>query len=177
MIRLAVCGALALACAVGLWELRPAPDASAVAQGLVVGVYKLKLKGDGWLRSSSAPYLLERVGGNALLVLSRNVPDDGKLKVEIRLDRALTGGLVDLATPDPAFVGTGYVVGDSLAVIDTGGPTYVNAFTLTFLKEGARVAGHWISAYPAVDPAAGPASAVGIEFAGRKLQKLGRGVR
>ena len=94
-----------------------------------------------------------------------------KMKVEIRLDPSFAGGLVDLATPEPAFTGSGYVVGDSLAVIDTGAPTYVNAFTLTFLRDGEKVVGHWTSVFPATDPASGAASGLAIEFAGRRAKQ------
>ncbi len=148
---------------------RDAPEAAAVAPSQVLGVYKLKLKGDGWLRGSTAPYRVERVGGNANLLLSAGT--DGRLRVEIRLDPSFSGGLLDLATPATAFVGEGYMAGDSLTVIDTGAPTYVNAITLTFLKDGARLIGHWLSAYPPAAADAGPGSAVGIDVSGRKLGK------
>lgn len=161
--------ALLVVAAVAALVAHEAPDASAVAPSQVVGVYKLKLKGDGWLRGSSEPYRVERIGGNATLILSAGAA--GRLHAEIRLDPSFTGGLLDLATPATAFVGEGYMAGDSLALIDTGAPTYVNAMTLTFLKDGARVLGHWISAYPPAAADAGPGSAVGIEVSGRKLGK------
>jgi hypothetical protein len=150
-----------------LWH--GAPEASAVAPSQVVGVYRLKLKGDGWLRGTTEPYRVERIGGGATLLLAAGTA--GRLHAEIRLDPEFTGGLLDLATPATAFVGEGYMVGDSLTVIDTGAPTYVNAITLTFLKDGARIVGHWLSAYPPAAADAGPGSAVGIGVSGRKLGK------
>lgn len=161
--------ALVLAAAVAAAVGRDAPEASAVAPSQVVGIYKLKLKGDGWLRGSAEPYRVERISGNATLVLAAGTA--GKVRAEIRLDPSFSGGLLDLATPATAFVGEGHMVGDSLTVIDTGAPTYVNAMTLTFVKDGARCLGHWLSAYPPAAADSGPGSAVGIEISGRKLGK------
>jgi hypothetical protein len=177
MKRFLLLACLATALAAGTaFVVRPRPDeASAVSPSQVVGGYKLKLKGDGWVRGTSVPYRAERIAGNAVLTLTRASADplDRKLKVEIRLDQAFTGGLLDLATPDPAFVGEGFVVGDSMTVIDTGGPTFVNVLTLQFLKDGGRMVGHWVSSYPAADPDSGPASAVGIDFTGRHFKARG----
>lgn len=160
---------LALAC-LGAWcAFRPSPRADAVAPAQVVGTYKLRLKGDGFVRSASDPYRIERISGTALLQIARTLADDTKVQVTIQLDKTLTGGIADLATPKPDFAGEGYIVGDSLTIIDTGGPTYVNALTLTFLKDGERVAGHWLASFPATDPAKSTTSGVGIDFAGRRL--------
>lgn len=145
-------------------------EASAVTPAQVVGAYRIKLKGEGWLRGKSSPYRAERIDGSAVLLLVRDTADSEKLKVEIRLDPSLAGGLADLATPEPAFAGAGYVIGDSLSVIDTGAPTYVNAFVLTFLKDGDKVAGHWMSVFPSTDPASGAASGLAIDFAGRRTK-------
>lgn len=165
----------AAAAALVLFAARSAPDAQAVAPAQVVGVYKIKLKGDGWWRGTTTAYGAERVNGNALLVFARNQPDDGKLKVSIQLDPALSGGLVDVATPTPDFLGTGMLVGDSMTVIGNGAATYVNAITFTFLKGGARIIGHWVAAFPPSDaaPDSSAAGAFGIDFAGRKLSKRG----
>jgi hypothetical protein len=166
--RLLLVCAAALAAAAGSLAWPTARDASAVAPSQLVGVYKLRLKGEGWVRGTTEPYRSERVGGSALLTVSRNVADDTKLHVEIRLAPQLDNGVLDLATPGVAFVGDGVLVGDSMAVIDTGGPTYVNALTLTFLRDGDRVIGHWVASYPATDAANGAASGAGVSFNGRR---------
>lgn len=162
-------GALALVGA----ALLARPEAGAVAPDDVVGVYKLKLKGDGWVRGTTQPYRAERIGGTATLFVARAPTADGKLHVEIRLESSLTGGVLDLATPATAFVGEAHLVGDSLTLIDTGAPTYVNALTLQFAKEGARLSGHWIAAYPASEAGA-TASGAGLSFNGRRLGKPGK---
>jgi hypothetical protein len=143
----------------------------AVRQAPVVGTYKIKLKGDGWWRGTTTAYRPDRVGGTALLLLLRSVPDDGKLKVVIQVDAA--GSLADIATPTPDFSGTGVLVGDSMTVIGSGTPTYVNGITLTFLKGGARVLGHWFASFPPSDAAVDSSAAggVGIDFTGRRLTK------
>jgi len=170
--RLLLVSLAAAALAAGALLLRE-HEAAAVAPSQIVGVYRIKLKGDGWLRGKSVPYRQERIFGNAVLVVARDSAANDKLTVEIRLDPSFAGGLVDLATPEPAFTGSGFVAGDSLAVIDTGAPTYVNAITLTFLKDGGKVAGHWMSAFPAAEPASGAASGLAIEFAGRRTKQRG----
>lgn len=163
---------LALAAAGGAawFALRPAPEASAVGLAQVVGTYKLKLKGDGWLRGTSTPYKTDRFAGGATLVLSREQPDDGRVHVEIRVDAALNGGLLDLATLKPDFSGDARIVGDSLAVIAAGGSTYVNALTLQF--KGTKLAGHWLVSWPAADDSS-PAGAVSVEILGRRLPTVG----
>jgi hypothetical protein len=152
------------------------PDASAVDQSSLVGAYRLKLKGDGWWRGATSPYRIGRISGGAVLVFTKSDPDDGKIHAAIQLDSKLADSIVDLATPNPAaFVGSGYVVGDSLTMIDTGstidqaGASYVNALTILFLKDGAKLAGHWLTSYPASSPDQGPASAMGVEFTGKRL--------
>jgi hypothetical protein len=65
-------------------------------------------------------------------------------------------------------------VEDELTLIDTGAPTYVNAITLQFQKEGSRLSGHWIAAYPAAEAGA-TASGAGVTFTGRRLGKGGNG--
>lgn len=160
---------LAVAAAGAWYAVRPATPVQAVAPAQVVGVYKIKLKGDGFLRTASDPYRLERISGSALLTVARSAADDTKIVVQIQLDKSLAGGIADLATPKPDFAGEGYIVGDSLTVIDTGGPAYVNALTLAFLKDGDRVAGHWLASFPATDLLKSTSSAVGLDFAGRRL--------
>jgi hypothetical protein len=170
--------ALGVATAVSFGAAVSSPNASAVAQASLVGAYRLKLKGDGWWRGASSPYRIGRVSGNAVLVFTKSDPDDGKLHAAIQLDPKLADTLVDLATPNPAaFVGSGYVVGDSLTMVDTGstidpaGTTYLNALTITFLKDGAKLTGHWLTSFPASSPDSGPASAIGIDFTGRRLSR------
>jgi hypothetical protein len=171
--RLLVALGVAAAAAFALLAVRPAPQAEAVAAPQVVGAYRIKLKGDGWWRGTTTPYAVDRVNGNALLLLARNVPDDGKLKVVINVDTQ--GGLVDVATPTPDFTGTGTLVGDSMTAIGSGTATYVNAITLTFQKGGTRILGHWIAAFPPSDaaPDASAAGGFGADFTGRKLNKRG----
>ena len=158
---------LAVAAAAAAW-LGPY-DAGAVVPAQVTGAYRLKMKGDGWIRTKTAPYRMERLSGNAALLLARDTTDAAKVKVEIRLDPTLDNGLIDLATGEPAFTGSGYIVGDSLAIIDTATPTFSNALTLTFLKDGGKIAGNWMAVFPATDPASSAASAFAIEFEGKKL--------
>jgi hypothetical protein len=178
MKRFLVLTLIAAAAAGAVWLAVPhAQQARAVDATQVIGAYKLKLKGDGWLRGAQRPYVTERVSGLATLLLSRNVPDDGKLHCEVRLSSKFTNGVLDLATPEPAFVGDGFIVGDSITLIDAGRPTYVNAMTLTFAKDGAKVAGHWLASFPATDAATSPASAVGVGVTGRRvaLRELSHG--
>ncbi len=150
-----------------------APPAGAVSPSQVEGAYQLKLKGDGFWRSSSEPYRVGRVAGNASLLISPHDPDDGGVHAEILLDAALAGSIADLATPDPlAFVGDGYVVGDCLTLVDSRSnlkPDFVNAFTIVFMKGGGKLAGHWLASFPAASADAGPASAVGLDFTGRRV--------
>jgi hypothetical protein len=168
MKRLLLTAVAALAAAAGTLALPQARDAAAVAPSQVVGLYKLRLKGEGWIRGSVEPYRSSRVGGSAMLTVTRPTADATKLHVEIRLAPQLDGGVLDLATPAVAFVGDGVVVGDSMAIIDTGAATYVNALTLTFVKDGERVVGHWVASYPATDAASGAASGVGVSFNGKR---------
>lgn len=168
MKRLLLAAAAVVAIAVAAIAWPSARDASAVAPSQLVGVYRLKLKGEGWIRGTTEPYRAERIGGQAMLLVTRDLADDTKLHVEIRLASQLDGGVLDLATPAVAFVGDGILVGDSMAVIDTGAATYVNALTLTFLRDGERVVGHWVASYPATDAAAGAASGAGVSFSGRR---------
>jgi hypothetical protein len=162
---------LALAAVVACLGLRHGPAADAVAPAQVVGVYSVKLKGDGWLRAKAGSHRSERITGSAVLTMVRVDPSsssDGRIRVEIRLAPAMANGVADLATPEPAFVGEGYVVGDSLTAVDTGLPTYVNALTMSFTKFGARVQGHWFASFPATSTDQGPASAIAVEFSGRR---------
>src|SRR5262245_17827508 len=168
MRRLLLTAVAALAAAAGTLALPVSQDAAAVAPSQLVGIYRLKLKGDGWVRGTTEPYYASRVGGMALMTVTRNLADDTKLHVEIRLAQQLEGGVLDLATPAVAFVGDGILIGDSMAVIDVGAATYVNALTMTFVKDGERVVGHWVASYPATDAANGAASGVGVSFNGRR---------
>lgn len=174
--RMLVFTVLAMACGAAVVALPSAPQAQAVAPSQVVGTYKVKLKGEGWLRSAEEPYRAERAGGRARLILSRASLDaqDPKLRVTIQLDPTLEGGLLDLVTTDPDFQGEGYLVGDSLTVIDTGGATYVNVLTLQFTKEGAKLSGHWISALPATSVNTATAGAAGLLVTGRRVVTRGR---
>lgn len=174
MKRLLLTAIVALGAAAGALAWPVSQDAAAVAPSQLVGVYKLKLKGEGWIRGSIEPYRASRVGGAAALTVTRSLADDTKIHVEIRLAPELDGGILDLATPAVAFVGDGVLVGDSMAVIDTGAATYVNAMTLTFLKDGERVVGHWVASYPATDAANGAASGVGVSFTGRRDGRGGK---
>jgi hypothetical protein len=166
---------LVVAAATAVVAARHGSEAQAVAAAQVVGTYRIKLKGDGWWRGTTDPYKADRTNGTGLLVLSHDVPDDGKLKVVIQVDAA--GSLVDVATPTPDFSGTGLVVGDSMTVIGSGAPTYVNAITLTFLKGGARLVGHWVASFPPSDaaPDTSAAGGFGADFTGRRLTRLGNG--
>lgn len=179
MTRTYLLAALGFAAAVAFGVTVAPHEASAVPDAAVVGAYRIKLKGDGWWRGSSSAYRVGRIAGAALLVFTKADPDDGKLHAAIQLDEKLAGTVVDLATPDPAaFVGSGYVVGDSLTLIDTGsaidraGASYLNALTILFQKNGARLTGHWLTSYPASSPDAGPASAIGVDFSGRRLTRV-----
>jgi hypothetical protein len=174
MKRLLLTAIVALGAAAGALAWPVSQDAAAVAPSQLVGVYKLKLKGEGWIRGSTEPYRASRVGGAAMLTVTRSLADDTKIHVEVRLAPELDGGILDLATPAVAFVGDGVLVGDSMAVIDTGAATYVNAMTLTFLKDGERVIGHWVASYPATDAANGAASGVGVAFTGRRDGRTGK---
>src|SRR5215510_9616415 len=153
MKRLLLVSAAALAVVAGSFAWPTARDASAVAPTQILGVYKLRLKGEGWIRGTTEPYRAERLGGLAMLTVSKSLTDDTKIHVDIHLAPQLENGILDLATPGVAFVGDGVLVGDSMAIIDTGAATYVNALTLTFLRDGERVIGHWIASYPATDAA------------------------
>jgi hypothetical protein len=179
MTRAILLTVLGFAAAVASGAAVSTPDASAVPQSSLIGAYRLKLKGDGWWRGTSSPYRVGRISGGAVLVFTKSDPDDGMIHAAIQLDSKLTETLVDLATPDPAaFVGSGYVVGDSLTMLDTGstidraGTTYLNAMTILFLKDGAKLTGHWLTSFPAASPDAGPASAIGVDFTGKRLPRF-----
>jgi hypothetical protein len=171
--RLLVSTALAAAAAVVLANLRTDAPVEAVAPSQIIAEYKLKIRGEGFLRGNQTPYSYQRLAGTAYLTFSSasGDPDDKRLRVEIRLDDTLQGGMVDLATPFEAFLGEGYLVGDSMTVIDTGGPTYVNVLALQFIKDGKALTGHWISSYPASSPDSGAASGIGLTFTGKRRGK------
>lgn len=143
--------AAALACA---WFAVPSRDADAVAAADVQGVYLLKLKGDGWVKGPSVNggrFRASGLRGQAYLLVGLvNADDnDGQVTVEVRLAQTLEGSVLDQATGSPDFVGRGYLVGDTLAVIDSGASIFVNALTLRFTKGGRVVAGNWMVAKPA----------------------------
>jgi hypothetical protein len=175
MKRLLLTTVAALAAAAFSFALPQARDAAAVAPSQIVGLYKLRLKGEGWIRGTTEAYRSSRVGGPAMLTVTRPAVDATKMHVEIRLAPQLDGGILDLATPAVAFVGDGVLVGDSMAIIDTGAATYVNALTLTFQKDGDKLVGHWVASYPATDAAAGAASGMGVSFTGKRVGRDGKG--
>ena len=168
---LALALGVALGAAAVVVSTHAAPEAGAVAPADVVGVWRVKLSGDGWLRTNAGDRQREAIRGPAYLALSLVNPEanDRRLRVEVRLPPTMEGSLLDAATPEPAFLAEGYLVGDSMAVIDSGQPNFVNTLTLRFLKDGARVAGWWVAAFPPTSADSGAASAVGLAFAGRRL--------
>jgi len=174
-------GFAAAVCALGR---EASKDASAVTPENVIAAYRLKLKGDGWWRGASSAYRVGRVNGGAVLVLTKSDPDDGKIHAAIELDAKLAGTLLDLATPNPAaFVGAGFLVGDSLTLVDAGstvdaaGPTFVSALNLQFQKAGAKLTGHWLTSYPPSSSDSGAGSGIGVEITGKRLQRKLRGAR
>ncbi|MCE9638142.1 MAG: hypothetical protein K8T90_20765 [Planctomycetes bacterium] len=142
----------------------PSPQADAVPSGGVLGTWKLKLKIDGFGARASAQGAgaatvdSQRAVGDAVLVIRpRDAQvNDGIVTIEVALDAATAQTVLGRATPGtPAFRGTAAILGDSLAVIDSGQPNYVNAITLRFAPGGRKLAGSWIAVFPASEPTLG----------------------
>lgn len=148
------------------------PSAEALVPSEVVGEYRLKLKGEGGLRSDT-DYDEAKVREKALLVLSHADDDPGsdELDVEIRLVSPRKNSLLERGTPEsPQFRARGVLVGNSMALIDTGTSGFANVLTLRFLKGGKKVAGGWISALPADASDRGPLVALHVNISGKRLK-------
>ncbi len=144
--------------------------ADAVDTTRVLGRYRLKLKGDGFDReAASLSYRNKKLRGNATLTLVRpeSAVSAREVIVRIVLDRRLDGSVLDRATPDPAFLGKGLLIEDSLTVIGTGSANFVNAVTLRFKNKGRKLSGWWLASFPAAAVDGGFAGGVGVQIAGR----------
>lgn len=147
--------------------------AHAVATGQVIGTWQLKLTGDAWVRSGE--YRSEKLRIEGLLVL-RNHPSDtntGLVDVEVMLDIPKDGVLAP-ALSNPVFQGTARIVGDSMAVIATGVPNYVNALNVQFDPTGRKLAGMWMNVFPSSETspqADGFATGVSFTLKGRQLRR------
>ena len=158
--------ALASAAVVGAAAVVPvldAPEAAALNAGQVLGRYAVKLKGDGFggRRTGAKPaaagvdVTTEHIlGGAQIEIAARDAAvNDGLVTVRIVLDADAAKGLLGAATPGaPAFEGTAAMIGDSIAVIDSGQPNYVNALVLRFDRQAKKVQGTWMAVFPSAEP-------------------------
>lgn len=191
--RLLICGlaaGVAAVAIVGASSVVPvaAPPVSAASAAPVLGRYTVKLKGDGWaarrIAGSSLPsgirYESARVSGSAQIDISpRDAQvNDGLVTVRILLDANAAAGLLGPATPgSPAFEATAAVIGDSISLIDSGQPGYVNTLTLRF-DGGKRVTGTWTANFPALEQNLATqsfATGVTATLAGRRVSKSDAG--
>lgn len=149
------------------------PEVEALAPADVLGVYVVRLRGNGFTGNSEADVSrTERVRGRVRLTLSRLEDESNTRGLEVRIDLppALEGTLIDKATPTPAFRGTGVLVGDSLTAIATGRSDFVNAVTMRFTRRGRIVSGWWLTSL--ADGAAVQSNfvtGVGSTFRGRRV--------
>ncbi len=161
--------ALGFAAVAATHFVRPPQPAEALAASEVVGIYQLRLRGDGWSRrADTSQYKRGRVRGAAEMRILRtnDTVNDGSFDVEIRLQGRLKDSLFSVVTPSPAFQGTGVLVGDTLAVIATGAPNFINAVNLRFVRRGRRVIGFWMTNFPAGTERLAFAGAAGVTFVG-----------
>ena len=152
----------------------PPPPAAAVGAGDIVGEYVVRLRGDGFDRSATSGRVDEgAVRGRAVVTVTRAAQDGDPRDVLVRvtLESALTGSLLDRATPTPALQGRGILVGDSLTVIGAGQANFVNAVTMRFQKNGRKVEGWWLASFPGSTVDDGFVAGVGLSFRGKRLRK------
>ena len=164
--------ALTAACALlgsGAAFLLPgsAPDAEALTAADLVGIWTLRLGGDGWQRDDGG-VLQSRIRGKAYLVVEHADPDrnTGRVNLLITLDADAQASLLGAAVPDPAmapaFKATAAVIGNSISAISTGQADYVNALNLRFDADGKRAGGAWFLAFPAADATDSATFATGL---------------
>jgi len=171
--RLLVALVVAVVGATAVWWASPQPEAAAIGAADAIGEYVVKLKGNGFERNESSGRVSEgNLRGRAVVRIKRTSADgDPKdLTVEVALENALKGGLLDRATPTPSLRGRGVLVGDSLTVIGVGQTNFVNALTLRFSRKGKRIDGMWISSFPGAAATDGFVAGVGVSFKGKRLR-------
>ncbi len=171
--RLLVAAATAALVGVVGVALLPVPDAAAVGSADAVGAWLIALRGDGFDRNAtSGSYSQETVRGRAVLNVGRATGDGDprRLRVEVVLERALAGSLIDRATPSVALAGEGVLVGDSLTVIGAGQANFVNALTLRFSRGGKRVDGWWLASFPGSSVDSGFVGGFGTTFKGKRVK-------
>lgn len=169
-----------------------APGLVAAPAVPVVGVYKVRIRGDGWTShrtgsGGAAPTIRqERVNGFASVVVRARDGQDagGMYTVEVVIDPALQPSVLGESTPGkPAFRGTAALQGDWLSVMDEGtqpganAGLWVNALNLRFENGSKKVSGSWSALFPAREPdlaTQGFASGVFVTFTGRRSAKVGR---
>jgi hypothetical protein len=161
----------------GLFAFGPAwfaPAASAVSPAQVSGVYVVRLSGEAWARIAGSGAeqrsSAERVKGGAFLIVTSDAErNDGKVSVEIRLDRGLEGSVLDRVTGSPDFVGSGVIVGDRLTLIDSGSSIFVNAMDLRFERDGRKLSGSWLVSWPAASTEAAFVGGARVDLKGKRF--------
>lgn len=151
----------------------PEQPARAVSAAQVVGVYQLRIRGEGFHRSLDGKNSVGRVRaiGEMRIIDTDTEANDGEFEVEIRLHPKFDGTLFDKLTPSPAFRGRGVLVGDNLTVIGTSVPNFVNALVMRFQRKGRKVVGTWLASYPATVDAVTPfAGGAGVSFVGKRVK-------
>lgn len=144
-----------------------APEAAALTASDVVGVWKLRLGGDGWQRSAGETDE-SRVRGTAQLIVESTDVDrnTGVVQLQVVLDPETEVTLLGKAVPPkgtaPAFLAKAAVIGNSVSAIYTGRADYVNAMNLRFDPDGKHVTGSWFLAFPAADASDSAAFATGM---------------
>ena len=145
------------------------PQAEALTAGDLVGAYVVKFKGDGWASRSSAKagaptgYQNARIAGTGRIeIVARDASvNDDLVTVRVLLDAPTKAGMLGAATSGtPALEATAAVVGNSISLVGSGQPNYVNAMVLRFDGAGRKVNGNWMAVFPAL--AADPKFATGV---------------
>ena len=171
--RLVVAVVVAVAGVAAVWWATPQPEAAAIGAGDAIGEYVVRLRGDAFERNESSGRVSEgTIRGRAVVRVTRTTADGDPhdLTVEVALESALRGGLLDRATPTPTLRGRGVLVGDSLTAISVGQTNFVNAMTLHFVKNGKKIDGMWIASFPGSDARNGFVAGAGVSFKGKRLR-------
>lgn len=144
---------------IGALAISPPPAAQAIPAGEVIGRYVVKVRGEGFAarpvqkaQTGNVKFVSGRFSGNATILISARDAsvNDGIVTVQVHLDAATRETLLGPATgADPAFEATAAITGDGIALIDAGQPNYVNALFLRFEKNGRKISGNWMAAFPA----------------------------
>jgi hypothetical protein len=152
------------------------PDAAAVAPGQVVGIYKVRLVGDGWQSVNGVPSS-QRLRADAYITIARADGQGGNL---LHATITVGNGAASLLPSGKAFDATASLSGDALGLVSTGAPAGVSAANLRFELGGKRVSGTWLLVIPAGTPEAemaGTAGGFSLVVKGKQTRSFSRPAR